>query len=132
MKSLFMGLGMSALLFASASYGATDRPTEKDMVVNVHDVFIPAGFDENSDVYVVASGVFPNSCYRWKSANVEHNKATNTHKVAVSATVSQGMCLMVLVPWQREIGLGQLGRGEHKLQFVNGDGTYLEKTLVIE
>lgn len=130
MKALFsvlMGLVLVAPAFASA-----EQMKEKDVVVNIHDVLVPAGFDADSDVYVIASGVFPNSCYKWKEAKVERNKAPFVHQVQATASVSQGMCLMVLVPFSREISLGRLGSGEHRVQFLNGDGTYLEKTIAIE
>jgi hypothetical protein len=46
--------------------------------------------------------------------------------------VSQGMCLMVLIPFQKDIRLGKLDSGEHQLKFLNGDGTYMERTLKVE
>jgi hypothetical protein len=30
------------------------------------------------------------------------------------------------------VQLGKLNVGEHKIQFMNGDGTYMEKQLTIE
>jgi len=39
---------------------------------------------------------------------------------------------MVLVPFTKEIRLGKLQTGKHALRFLNGDGTYLEKSLVVE
>jgi hypothetical protein len=39
---------------------------------------------------------------------------------------------MVLVPFNKEIKLGKFNAGKHTLKFVNGDGTYLEKTMVVE
>jgi hypothetical protein len=39
---------------------------------------------------------------------------------------------MVLVPFQKEVRLGKFEAGKHTLRFENGDGTYFEKTLVIE
>jgi hypothetical protein len=39
---------------------------------------------------------------------------------------------MVLVPFNKEVKLGKLNAGKHTLKFLNGDGTYLEKTLTIE
>ena len=109
----------------------TASPTEKEVVVSVTDAYIPGGFDSSSDVYVVANGIFPNGCYKWSRADVNHNGKT-VHEVRSVAKVSQGMCLMVLVPWNREIRLGQIGSGRHQIRFVNGDGTYLEKNLEIE
>jgi hypothetical protein len=125
--SIVVGLSFSVTAFA-----AVDRAAVKDVVINIHDVFVPGGFDASSDVYVVASGMFPNSCYKWKTARVTVNRQENIHEVQATAGVSQGMCLMVLVPYSKEINLGQLGQGEHKVHFVNGDGTYLEKIIKIE
>lgn len=119
-----------ALGFASIAQ-AEEVPSTREVVVGVSDVFVPGGFDSEADAYVVASGIFPNGCYRWKGASVKNTDRYH-HEIQSVATVSQGMCLMVLVPFTKEIRLGKLGSGEHKLKFINGDGTYLEKTLNIE
>ncbi len=111
---------------ANAAEGGT-----KLIQVGISDVFIPAGFDSTSDAYVVASGVFPNGCYRWSHAEVTH-KDTNVHEVRSMANVSQGMCIMVLVPFSKAVKLGKFASGKHTLKFLNGDGTYLEKSLTIE
>ena len=42
------------------------------------------------------------------------------------------MCLMVLVPFTKEIRLGKLSVGTHSVKLVNGDGTYIEKQINIE
>ena len=128
MKALVMSLLVAGIgLAANVSTAA-----EKEGLVGVSEVYIPSGFDKESDVFVVVSGVFPNSCYRWKEAKVATDKQANITEVRSTASVSQGMCLMVLVPFQKEVQLGKLGAGEHKVRFMSGDGTYLEKTLVIE
>lgn len=126
-KSALFLIGF-ALFLGSAAQAAV---TSKDVVVSVSDVFVPGGFDTGSDVFVVESGIFPNGCYSWKEARVNHVKE-NVHEIETMATVQQGMCIMVLVPFTKEVRLGQFSRGEHTLRFINGDGTYLEKTLVIE
>lgn len=120
---LAMTLGLSAY--------ASEAPVQKDMQIGISEVFVPGGFDSTSDVFVVASGIFPNGCYRWKNADVTHVD-TYTHEVRATAAVSQGMCLMVLVPFSKEIRMGKFAAGKHALRFLNGDGTYLEKTLNIE
>ena len=102
-----------------------------EVVIGVNDAYIPSGFDSNSDAFVVVSGLFPNSCYHWKSANVKH-VGPLLHEVKSSAFVIEGMCIMVLVPFQKEVQLGKLAVGEHSIRFVNGDGTYWEKRLTIE
>lgn len=124
---------ITAMTLVGFSAGARDgaTPATKDVTVNVGDVFVPGGFDSSSDVYVIASGVFPNGCYKWKEATVTHKSATE-HEVRSLATVSSGMCLMVLVPFSKEIRIGKLEAGNHILRFNNDDGTFLEKTITIE
>ncbi len=113
--------------------GANDDAKSKDVAIGVNDVYVPGGFDSESDVFVVVSGVYPNSCYSWKEASVgkDKNDASITN-VQTMAAVSQGMCLMVLVPFQKEVQLGVLGAGSHVVRFLSGDGTYLQKTIDIE
>lgn len=124
LATAFVGsLSVPALAVAAA-------PTTKDIAIGVNEVYVPSGFESNSDAYVVASGLFPNGCYRWKNADVK-NVDTFNHEIQPYATVSQGMCIMVLVPFTKEIQLGKLARGEHILKFLNGDGTYLLKSMTI-
>ena len=119
-----MAVGMTAM-------AANNIPEDKEVPIGINGVYVPSGFTSQSEVYVVASGVFPNSCYSWKRADVEDTQ-TFFHTVKSLANVKQGMCLMVLVPFQKEIKLGKFEVGEHTLRFENGDGTYLEKKVSIE
>lgn len=130
MAVLSMGTLIAASIFGGAA-SATEPIKTREVVTGISDAFVPGGFSSESDAYVVTSGVFPNGCYSWKRAEVAH-KGTNYHEVKTYATISEGMCLMVLVPFTKEVTLGKLEAGEHKLRFVNGDGTYLEKTMRIE
>lgn len=125
-STLFLGL-----VAAFIGWNTQAQPLSKEVVVNVADFFVPGGFDSNSDVFVVASGTFPNGCYSWKEAMVEH-KAENIHEVRVIADVQQGMCIQVLIPFTKDVQLGRFESGEHALRFMNGDGTFIEKRMVIE
>ena len=125
-------IALITVLVSGGAFAATDRPVEKDVLINIHDVIVPAGFDSESDVVVIESGVFPNSCYRWNQATVQQDKAAGIYEVKSTARVSQGMCLMVMVPFNKEVNLGRLGQGEHHVRFINGDGTYIEKLIKIE
>lgn len=120
-------------LFAVSPFVQAEEPSPqtRDVVISVSDVFIPGGFDSEADAFVVASGMFPNGCYRWKGSEVKNVDAM-THEVQSTATVNQGMCIMVLVPFSKEIRLGKLQTGNHTLRFLNGDGTFLERTLQVE
>lgn len=129
-KTSLLLIAISAMMLMSVNSMASEGGS-KLMQIGISDVFVPAGFDSNSDVYVVASGVFPNGCYRWSHADVTH-KDKFVHEIRSMANVSQGMCIMVLVPFSKEVRLGKFDSGKHTLKFLNGDGTYLEKSLAIE
>lgn len=129
MKKIFFMILLSA---ATASADADPQlPSFKEVVVGVSDVFVPAGFDSQSDSYVVVSGIFPNGCYQWKEAAVV-NTSDLTHEITAKAKVSQGMCIQVLVPFSKDVRLGRLVSGKHSLRFLSGDGTYMEKSLVVQ
>ena len=116
---------------ASLSLFADEPPAQKEVPIGISGVFVPAGFDSKSEAYVVVNGVFPNGCYRWSRAD-ETRVDDLTHEIRSMANVTQGMCIMVLVPFQKDIRLGKLAVGKHMLRFMNGDGTFFEKTLSVE
>lgn len=134
MKSIFkvaLTVVCSALVSQTVLAGAAGQTQEKDIQVGFSDAYIPSGFDSNSDAFIVANGIFPNGCYRWKDASVKNTSEMN-HEIRATASVSQGMCLMVLVPFSKEIRLGKLSVGNHVVRLMNGDGTFIEKQINIE
>jgi hypothetical protein len=118
-------------MLLGATVNATQKANEKEVQIGVSSAFVPGGFDSSSDAYVVVSGVFQNGCYRWNRAEVNNVDSYN-HEIKTMATVTPGMCIMVLVPFQKDIALGKLDSGKHSLKFVNSDGTFLEKTMSVE
>ncbi len=130
MKFLSLTLAaLTALTFSAAAMAKDGDVREK--IIGVSDVYIPSGFDSRSDAFIVANGWFPHSCYKLKSAEVEHVGAA-LHQVSVKANVTEGLCLTVIVPFHKEVQLGKLAVGEHVIRMMNGDGTYMEKHLTIE
>lgn len=129
MKKVFIATATLLILWGIQSKAA--QLQEKEVTIGISGAYVPAGFDSFSDAYVIVNGVFQNGCYKWKRSEI-NNIDSHTHEVRSVASVSQGMCLMVLVPFQKEVKLGTLSEGKHLLRFVNGDGTYLEKTMVVE
>ncbi len=130
MKSPIAIILSTAALFLSMQVKAEVQPS-KDVVIALNDVFIPGGFDSSMESYVVVSGIFPNGCYKWKGAEKKDISAYE-HEVTSTATVNQGMCIQVLVRFSKDVRLGRLQTGKHVLRFMSNDGTYLEKTLLIE
>ncbi len=111
--------------------GANAAPLTKNVIVAINNVYVPGGFDSQTDAYVIVSGIFPNGCYRWKGAEIKNTTATE-HEVTSMATVTQGMCIQVLVPFTKDVRIGKLSTGTHTLKFIGGDGTYMERKLVVE
>ncbi len=127
MKNLLL---VAVTVFA-AQFSFAEVPAEREVQVGISGAFIPGGFDSASDAYVIVNGVFQNGCYKWKRADI-NSKDGFTHEIRSIAAVTQGMCIMVLIPFQKDVRLGQLQAGKHTLRFLNGDGTYLEKSMVVE
>lgn len=125
---LFVALSISGL-----SYAAREREVVyKDVDANIQEAYIPGGFDSTAEAYVVVSGIFPNGCYKWKEARVEKADSSH-HSVRVIASVKQGdICPRMLVPYMKEVSLGRLNSGSHEVKFLNGDGTFFTRSLVIE
>jgi hypothetical protein len=128
---------LSAMMVAGMFFGmgaladGSQAPTTRVVQIGFSDAYVPGGFDTESDAYVVVNGLFPNGCYKFKEAKVE-NETSTLHKVSATAEVSQGMCLMVLVPFTREVRLGKLQEGRHIIRIMNGDGTFIEKTFSVQ
>ena len=121
---------LTVAFLASISNAAID-PTPKEVQVGINGVFVPGGFDSTTDAYVVVSGIFQNGCYKWNRAE-RTSRDPFTHEIKSIASVTPGMCIMVMIPFQKEVRLGQLNAGEHTLRFLNGDGTFIEKKLTVE
>lgn len=130
MKNFFMFLSLIAVSTLSMGAYADERESH-ETIVSVNDVYVPSGFDSSSESFVVVSGLFPSTCYKLKGATVSHIGPA-LHEVRTNAWVIDGTCLMVLVPFHKEVQLGKLSKGDHTLRFVNGDKTYMDKHLVIE
>jgi len=124
---------ISAMALSSVASASTMvvAPTTREVQLGISDAFVPSGFDSNSDANVIVSGWFPNSCYSWGHDSVA-TENTGTINVKSYANVTSGMCMMIMMPFQRQVDLGKLAVGNHTIHFLNGDGTYLEKTLNIE
>lgn len=126
-----MKLNFAVLLTVIAFHATTTfAASSREMPIGISDAYVPR-VQANSEAFVVVNGVFQNGCYRWSRAEV---KEVGDHRLEIRsfATVQSGMCIMVLVPFTKEVKLGNLAAGVHTLRFLNGDGTYLEKEMTVE
>ena len=130
MKSFIVLSAVATSFCILCSVPAMAGPT-RQVPLGVSSVYIPAGFDSTSSVFVVESGYFPNTCYKWDHASVVSPTAF-LHEVRSTASVTPGLCGMIMIPFNQEVSIGKIGAGSHKIHFINGDGTYLEKVIEIE
>jgi hypothetical protein len=122
-----------SLLFVGQAQAAVDMsmdPTPKVVAVNMSDVLMPSTVRANEDnVKIVVSGLFQNGCYAFEKIDYRTAGDGFTHQVRTLATVSPGLCIMVLVPFTKEFNVGKLEAGQHVFRFYNGDETYIEKRV---
>lgn len=129
MKSL--NFLIAAISLWSADLFAAQVVTQKEVNVLFSDVYVQRSRGIVEPHELLMTGVFPNGCYKWNKAEVEH-KDDFTHEVKGKANVAQGICTMVMVPFTKEVDLGVLKRGEHLVRVVNADGTIIEKKFTLE
>ena len=121
-----------ALVGTTGTVHADEQQITKEVTITINDAFVPATVDHGADAKIVLIGFFPNSCYRWSKAEVSDIRPM-FHQVRAIATVSiNRMCLMMLVPFNKEVNLGKLAPGEHTLRFISGDDTFFERTMVVQ
>ncbi|MCB0421827.1 MAG: hypothetical protein KDD61_12580 [Bdellovibrionales bacterium] len=136
MKALLIILLLSASSFyANASLengltAANPKPIEK--IVSVTQVFMPEHFGTGENVYAVMSGLFPNGCYVYQRAELQKDPRENRYDIRNIALVHQGMCIAVLVPFNQQVKFGVLDPGTHHFRFHNGDGTYIDKSVIVQ
>ncbi len=129
LKYLITALALSLSVTLSPSATAE---VVKEITIAVSDVFVPETVERGMDAKIVISGMFPNSCYRWSRFEVTSPVQT-IHEIKSKAFVTMNtMCLMVLVPFSKELNLGRLNPGEHTLRFTSGDDTYFERKLIVQ
>lgn len=124
----------SALFFATLFWVckvAVADPLPTLMSAPISTIEIPATFNSNSQAYVLAEGRFRNGCYRWVGADVQQ-KPNWVTEIRGYASVSQGMCIQMIIPFHAQIPLGQLASGTYELHVVRPDGSYIAEHLTIQ
>lgn len=82
-------------------------------------IFAPGGFDSNDNVQIVGEGRFRNTCYRHAETTVSVDKVNKKITLGPVAYEYSGMCIQVILPFQRVIDVGILEPG--KWEVVQGD-----------
>lgn len=107
-----------AALVAHAQPTVKSEPSTE--AVTFSKIYVPLGFDSNDHVQFVGEGMFQNSCYRPANVTVATDVATKTIKVGPVAYKYNGLCLQVILPFDRTVDVGVLAAGTW--QVVQADG----------
>ncbi len=78
-------------------------------------IYVPSGFDSNDHVQIVGEGMFRNTCYRPAPSSVRVVEATKTIYIGPIAYEYAGLCLQVVLPFERTIDVGILKAGLWKI-----------------
>lgn len=110
MKSLFI---LSALISLVSFNAVADSPSR--VGVSFNRVYVPEGFDSNDNVQFVGEGFFANSCYRPAQTTVKVDEKAKTITVSPVAYEYEGLCLQVILPFDRVVDLGPLPAGDYTI-----------------
>ena len=78
-------------------------------------IYVPEGYDDNDKVQIVGEGMFPNSCFRYEDTRLKVNHENKTISIESFAYKYQGICLMVIVPFDEVLDVGLLQKGTYKI-----------------
>jgi hypothetical protein len=127
MRYLFLIL----LAFGQANAETIAAADEKQIALNIHDVYFKEPLLAWENITFVVNGMLPNSCYTFHSMEVKHPDAFR-HEVFVYANVKHAVCASYLSPFSEEGSLGQLQPGRHLVMFLASDGTGFEKSILVQ
>lgn len=111
---------MTTTAFAAPSQTPSVKQEPSQVGVLFSKVYIPVGFDSNDHVQVVGEGQFMNSCYRPANVTVNVDQAKKTITLGPVAYKYNGLCLQVILPFDRVVDVGVLQAGNW--QIVQTDG----------
>jgi hypothetical protein len=100
-----------ALLSFVVSADALAQAMPETVSVAFEKIYVPLGFDSNDNIQMVGEGVFENSCYRPAPTAVTVDVEKKTVHLEPKAYHYGGLCLQVLLPFNRQIDVGILGAG---------------------
>ncbi len=117
----FKSITLGIFFMLSISALADNSPLLTSMTIGK--TYIPDGFDDNDNVQLVAEGYFPNSCYRPAPSNRSIDLKKKEITLSPMAFKYDGVCLMVILPFEISFQLGPLKKGAYSIK--QPDGTLL-------
>lgn len=116
MKLFFSLLALSGTLIGLTPALAMVQDAEPVKVPAFYNkIYVPAGFDSNDQVEIVGEGLFRNSCYRPAETSIEVDHDRKIIKVGPAAYEYSGLCLQVVLPFDRVMNVGMLKPGTYEI-----------------
>lgn len=119
------------LLIAVAGLLLAARPAavgDTVVAVDVDRIFTPTGFDDNDNAQVVVDGLLPNTCYQVTNGFQQIDHVNQIITIEARATLTDGNCVEVLVPFSHTFNFRELAEGEWLVRTTDGR---LQKRLSI-
>lgn len=132
------GILAVAATFAISANASTVTSDDRDIndpfegrlvVVDVEEIYVPHGFDNNDEIMAVLDGNLPNGCYKLAQNEVKQIPETGEWRIVQYARQYQHPCLQAQVPFTSQARLGTLDKGTHT---VKAKGTAPENFFVKE
>lgn len=104
------------LLIASIS-GAQplEQKSPTQVMTQFSRLYIPEGFDDNDNIQILGAGMYPTTCYRNAETTVSVDEAQKRIQLNPTALYYSGICLQVLLPFERVLDLGLLKAGTYSI-----------------
>lgn len=78
-------------------------------------MYVPGGYDSNDHVQIIGEGKFSNSCFRQAETTVRIDESQKNIYLGPVAYSYPGVCLMVIIPYQKTLDVGILKSGDWKI-----------------
>lgn len=107
------------------------QSVDKTVDVGIAQIFVPNNLGSNREVVILASGLLsPQGCQRWDSYSINHESAY-VHVLNAKAKFKD-FCVGQILPFTREINLGNLEPGVHMLKYADEYLKPAEKTFEVK
>jgi len=115
MNLIKVSLSIIALIlthYAQAeSISKTKKPTK--VPISFEKIYVPDDFDSNDNVQIIGEGMYANSCFREAETLVRIDHTSKVVYLEPKAYKYDGMCLMLILPFDRVLNLGVLRVGTY-------------------
>ncbi len=107
-------IALSALIIGIAAAPQVHADPVK-VAAYFENMYIPGGYDSNDLIQIVGEGKFHNSCFRHAETNVRIDEDQQKIYLGPVAYSYPGICLMVILPYQKTIDVGILKAGKWEI-----------------